>query len=431
MSNLKARTDYWFRVRGENGGKAGAWSAALKVRTPDPVVPTEPLNPIVDTITRAGFRVDWDAPAYDGDAAITDFRVEVSSDGGTTWAAVPHVASTATSLTVGGLAAATDYLVRVAAVNVAGVGAFTAPVAARTSDPVVASAPLNLVVDTVTWVGFRVDWDGPVSNGGSPVTDFTVQVSSNRGVTWTTVPHVASSATSLSVSGLAAGTEYLVRVAAVNAVGTGPFTATRTVRTQSTSTTRPSSLTSRRLDPTTLSVSWRRPSNLFGQPVLDYLLEVSANRGATWVPVPHVPSTSLSMTVSGLAKGVTYLFRGSAVTPVGNGAVSSTHTTTIPTTRPAAPTGLAVVDGSITRASVQLGWSAPVDTGGRPITDYTIETSRNGGRTWTVLRKPASTARSITITGLLPGTAYQVRVKAKTSVGTSTTGPTVALTTLP
>lgn len=61
--------------------------------------------------------------------------------------------------------------------------------------------------------GATISWAAPKSDGGSPITGYTVTV---RGVTCST-----TGATSCSVGGLPDGHGYLARVRAVNAVGTG------------------------------------------------------------------------------------------------------------------------------------------------------------------------------------------------------------------
>jgi hypothetical protein len=62
------------------------------------------------------------APASDGGAAITDYLVQISGDGGSTWATVADGVSPATSATVTGLTNSARYMFRVAAVNAAGTG---------------------------------------------------------------------------------------------------------------------------------------------------------------------------------------------------------------------------------------------------------------------------------------------------------------------
>jgi hypothetical protein len=68
-----------------------------------------------------------------------------------------------------------------------------------------------------------VAWTAPTVSAQIPITNYTVQYSSNSGSSWTTVSRSASTATSATVTGLTNGTAYTFRVAAVNGLGTGAY----------------------------------------------------------------------------------------------------------------------------------------------------------------------------------------------------------------
>ncbi|MGI6484634.1 MAG: fibronectin type III domain-containing protein [Candidatus Dojkabacteria bacterium] len=84
------------------------------------------------------------------------------------------------------------------------------------------SAPLNLVA---TYGDGKVSlgWSMPL---GEVLTDYIIQYSNNGGSTWSTFNDGTSSNTFTTVTGLTNGTQYTFRVAAVNPVGTGPYSAT-------------------------------------------------------------------------------------------------------------------------------------------------------------------------------------------------------------
>lgn len=68
-------------------------------------------------------------------------------------------------------------------------------------------------------------WTEPASDGGSAITDYVVQYSSDSGSNWNTFSDGTSSSASATVTGLTNDTAYIFRVAAVNSVGTGPYSA--------------------------------------------------------------------------------------------------------------------------------------------------------------------------------------------------------------
>jgi hypothetical protein len=86
------------------------------------------------------------------------------------------------------------------------------------------AAPTSLTT-TAGNAQVSLSWTAPTVSAQTPITDYIVQSSTNSGSTWTTVSDGTSTATSATVTGLTNGTPYVFRVAAVNGVGTGPYTA--------------------------------------------------------------------------------------------------------------------------------------------------------------------------------------------------------------
>ena len=68
-----------------------------------------------------------------------------------------------------------------------------------------------------------LSWSAPSDNGGSAITDYVVQYSSDGGATWITFSDGVSTTTSATVTGLTNGTSYVFRVAAVNFDGIGSY----------------------------------------------------------------------------------------------------------------------------------------------------------------------------------------------------------------
>jgi hypothetical protein len=70
-----------------------------------------------------------------------------------------------------------------------------------------------------------VSWTAPASNGGAVVTDYIVQYSTSSSGTYTTFSDGASTTTTATVTGLTNNTVYYFKVAAVNYVGAGTYSA--------------------------------------------------------------------------------------------------------------------------------------------------------------------------------------------------------------
>ena len=270
------------------------------------------------TATRANGQagLTWKAPASNGGSAIIDYVVQSSADGGRTWKAVAHKASTMTTMTVTGLANGTGYLFRIAAVNGIGTGAFTD----LTPAVVPATFPGTLTALTATRGNGQVGltWKAPASNGGSAITDYLVQSSTDGGRTWKAFAHKASAATTISVTGLVNGTGYLFRIAAVNDVGTGAFT-TPTVAVVP--ATLPGIVADLAVttDSGRAKLAWKAPASNGGTAILDYSIQWSEDDGRNWKTFAHKVSTATSATIAGLVSAASYRYRVAALNAVGMG----------------------------------------------------------------------------------------------------------------
>jgi titin len=154
------------------------------------------------------------------------------------------------------------------------------------------------------------------------VTDYTVQSSADGGKTWKAFADAVSTATSAVVTGLANGTSYVFRVAAVNGVGTGAFSANSVAVTPATVAGAPLGLTATRGNGT-VALAWRSPASNGGASVTDYVIEWSSDEGKTWKVFADAVSAVTSATVTGLSNSVSYRFRVAAKNVVGTGAFAT------------------------------------------------------------------------------------------------------------
>ena len=92
----------------------------------------------------------------------------------------------------------------------------------------VPDAPTNLATTPLD-NAVRLTWTAPANNGDTSITDYVIQYSADGGITWSTYSHIASTSTAVTISFLTP-TTYTFRVAAVNAIGTGAYSATATGR---------------------------------------------------------------------------------------------------------------------------------------------------------------------------------------------------------
>ncbi|WP_375474894.1 fibronectin type III domain-containing protein [uncultured Jatrophihabitans sp.] len=167
VTGLANGTAYEFQVAAINSVGTGAYSAASSAVTPAP--PTAPGAPtaVHATAGNASATVSWTAPASNGGAAIIGYDLEYSANNGGTWASVSpsfHT-STATTGNVTGLTNGTTYEFRVAAINSAGAGAYSAASAPITpSAPVVDASKLTITAVSTVKYGTAVSVSGTLTD---------------------------------------------------------------------------------------------------------------------------------------------------------------------------------------------------------------------------------------------------------------------------
>jgi len=315
VDGLTNGTPYTFTVFATNERGAGPASAASDAVTPftKPGAPTS----VQATPADGQVTVTWAAPEDNGGNALTGYVVTLSPGN-----VVKEVGADTLNAVVTGLANGTEYTATVGATNAAGTTTSepSAPVTPRT----VPGAPT--AVQAVRGdQSATVSWTAPESNGGSPITGYTVTVTPGG-----TTKQVGADATSTVVSGLTNGTAYTFSVLATNVAGDGASAASNAV-TPAGVPTAPSTVVASGGTNGTASVSWTEAGSN-GSPVTGYTVTASPG-GAT----KTVGAASRSTAFSGLTDGTPYTFTVKAINAVGTGAGRTSDAVT-----PRASTGLSL-----------------------------------------------------------------------------------------
>ncbi len=173
-----------------------------------------------------------------------------------------------------------------------------------------------------------LSWTAPTGViSQAPITDYAVQFSSNSGSSWTTVADGTSATASAVVTGLTNGTAYVFRVAAVNAVGTGTYTAASSSVTPAAGTppNAPTGLTATAGN-AQIALAWTAPSAPGTSAITGYSVEYTPSGGSA--QTVSTGSTSASYTLTGLTNGTSHSVRVRAVSAAGNGDYSTAVTGT-------------------------------------------------------------------------------------------------------
>ena len=408
ISGLVNGVAYLFRVTGKNENGYGNFATTVTPLTPG-FTPWLPQN-LVTTPLAGGIRVTWDEPRWDGDSPIRGYRVEYSTNFSGPWTLCDVVSNS--PLTISELTNGTPYFVQVTPVNDVGSGYTNRT---KSSNAVIPrTVPGVPSTPTATYSGSVINlvWTAPSSNGGSAITDYLYEYSSNDGDTWSTYTHTASTSTNVNLSGLPTGAVYIFIVSAKNSAGAGePSDVSAPAALAPSAPTAPTAV----YGDTTVSLSWAAPST-GGAPITDYLIQYSGNGGSSWSTFTHIASTDTSATIDYLTNGTSYLFRVAAKNIVGTGATSPNSAAVVPSGLPQTPTSVTAIASS---NSVALSWTAPT-ANGAAITDYLIEYSTDAGTNWSIYSHTASIATSVTINGLTNYISYIFRVSAVNKNGNST-----------
>ncbi len=403
--NLTNGVGYTFSVTATNANGTGLASAPSSPPTVPTAVASKPLS-VTGVPGNGQATVSWLAPGSTGGTPITGYTVTAST-GGTPIATC--TTSGALTCVVTGLTNGVAYTFTVVATNNNGPSPASDP-----SAPVVPSTTPDAPTITSATAGngqITVAWTAPSFNGGSAVTGY-------RATAYDSGLNVISTCTTSGaltcvITGLTNGTTYTVSVQAINVNGSGTASTTLSA-TPSTKPTAPVNVTAIPSNGAAI-VSWTVPSSDGGSPILSYT--VTAYSGVNAMTTCTTPDgTTLTCTVTGLSNGTPYTFKVVATNANGSSPASlASSPATTPTGNPGAPTAVQSIAGN---GQLTASWTAPVATGGSPITFYTA-TAYNGNVSAATCQTSDGSTLTCVITGLSNGTAYTVKVTATNVNGMS------------
>ena len=218
------------------------------------------------------------------------------------------------------------------------------------------SAPTGLTATANGQTKIDLSWNAPSSDGGTAITGYRIEVSTNGSSWGDQVTNTGSTSTRYSHTDLMAGSTRHYRVFAHNSVGTSAASNVDNATTDSPSTASapgaPTGLTATADGQTEIDLSWTVPSDDGGADIAGYRIEVSRN-GSSWTDlVANTNSTSTSYSHTGLTAGSTKHYRVSAINSVGTGTASNTANATTDTQQ---DTSACATDGAVPDAANNPG----------------------------------------------------------------------------
>ncbi len=418
VTGLNHSTQYRILVRALNYGVAGIQSSVSATTTAATRPDAAPR--LTATATgRTSIDISWTLPVETGGSPITAGQIGVSRNG-TTDDGFIGVSPSALRATDKGLQPNSTHYFRIRFQNSEGVSPWSDYVSATTDAVSTPGAPTGLTAAASGLNSHVLTWTPPTDDGGAAITSYVVEESNTGTGTWSVlIPANRGNAVPRFSKPVSPGTITYYRVKAHNSVGTGaPSNAVRATTKVVTVPAAPTGLTATADGPTVINLRWTAPSNTGGAAITGYRIESFRLGGGFWTDVTrNTQSTATTYMHTGLTANTKLHYRVSAINTAGTGgASSSVRATTTAATAPAAPTELtATADGQTT---INLRWTAPINTGGAAIKGYQIEWSPTGtGDTWTnLVDNTKSTATTYAHTGLTAGTTRHYRVRAINSV---------------
>ncbi|KAI8488689.1 Titin-like, partial [Branchiostoma belcheri] len=286
--------------------------------------PGKPLGPlVVADVTPESCLLRWEPPEDDGGATITNFIVERMDVKQQLWIKVSS-AVRRTSLKVSKLSPGQTYQFRVFAVNVHGVGEpllSEAVIAKYQFD--VPGQPGQPQVSDVTREKLNLSWTAPLSDGGSDIIGYVVDMKERTSVRWQRITRRSIQELKLQVDGLEEGLDYEFRVVAENTAGFGkpsPLSAPVIVQDPVGLPDPPTDVEVFETTKTTNSVRWQPPARDGGSRIQGYVLEMLVMGQEEWKKC-HTKSVLriCEFVVDGLTTGPGYRYRVSAVNDIGMG----------------------------------------------------------------------------------------------------------------
>lgn len=445
VAGLSAFTSYTFTVVANNGyydSAASNASTAIGVTTAatNPDAPTSVVA-VASTRTMAKTGVatiSWTPPAFNGNRTLVKYIVTASPGGKTCTTTSVAPETPATTCNISGLTAFTDYTFTVKTENSSSwqsvasaasepMNVTTLPEMPDTPQDVTASIKTTSVTNTGE---ATVSWTAPTFTGYRPLTQHVVY-SLPGNLTCTAV----APATTCVVSGLSAFTEYTFYVQAENAYNNSLDSALSDpidITTAPATPGAPSEVVAEAKTRTltndgVATVNWTAPTDNGYRTIISYTVTASPGGATCSVDsVDGIIAAETSCDVTGLNAFTDYTFTVTA----GNGYFQSVPSeasaaldVTTEAATPDAPTDVTatLLHGTTSNiGEVTVSWTAPVNTGNRAITGYTV-TSTPEGKTCTT-----TGATSCVVTGLSAGVEYTFDVVASNGSYSSVAGATLS-----
>ena len=218
VTGLDRLTSYTFQVRANNAEEMGAWSMYASAMT-RAVVPSMPTDVTATAMSDTHIIVAWTVPSDNGGSAITGYEIEYTPAGGTAMTYSCTCSDGDGNLNAAGgvtLMPATEYTIRVRAINAAGMGAWSTAAMVMTKAATSAdfTPPTQVMGMSGTAGELTLTWEG--ANTADSFVLIAVRTDTFAHTSKTIADGTARMGT---FTGLASGVDYIGIVVALKGAG--------------------------------------------------------------------------------------------------------------------------------------------------------------------------------------------------------------------
>jgi len=291
-----------------------------------------------------------------------------------------------------------------------------------------------LTVSSIEDTSFTINWNSPATDGGSPITNYLIEIRDVIKANWTEIATVSSSVNTFKVTSLIENNDYFVRVKAQNEANlTSHALETESFVTVKSPFTVPTAPTGFRVvsvgkDKVTLEFKDSESDGNLG--IRNYLIEKRDSKRVTWVKACKVrPQTksenneshTYTVEIDDLVTGGSYYFRVLAENQKG---LSESNEMKVVVhlekelETPSKPLELNIVKQKRANA-VMLEWKAPLYNGNESISEYVLEQWNSLTNEWHVFHRSGPLENTYFVGNLEDGLSYRFRVSASNSQGQS------------
>ncbi len=429
---LKPAT-YWFRVAAINSVGLGKYGFSVNYRTDgDGVIyheiPRLPTGLLV--LIQRPFAIDlyWNNPDIFLGADITDHSVGYSSDSGSTWI-YKNTGTYQTNYTIKDLNEDTEYQIKVATKNAAGLGEYTTAKTIRTAtkpvQPVITALTSPLLSIATLLDEITLSWDKPYT--ALPLLSYNIRYRdiNTPGAPFTNLTITDTTLTTKTITNLNVGSNYEFQIAATNAVGISTYDISniQLLNVSNSPTFLFGSINSRKDG--SIDLTWNTPTDIGSSSLISYNIQVKKTDEpeTEWRDLDIQPSglvTNFEVDISEPKIEISatdeniYVFRIAALNGVGLSQYSNKSNNISCGERPGNTENFSVTP-IFGVGSMYFTWDPPTYDGGSRIFSYKVEYKLSSGSTWTSINTNTS-ADNYTINNLTTLTDYDFRVTAQNSI---------------